>query len=380
MIGIIISIGILVLLVSISIGLQNAVQEQFRLLGTDKFFIQPKGQLGGPGSGGAVTLTTQDVDVIKKVIGVKDISYFVMGSAQVEFARTTRYVFATGMPLDDSNVLTEQSAYVPIEGRLLEKGDRGKVMVGNQYSQIDLFKKRVNVGDNLLINGKQFKVKGILKTTGSPPDDRAVYLPVDDFKELFNSSNRVDQILVQVSPGEKLADVADRVKHKLKNSRGVTDKTIDFQVLTPEELLSSFGQVLSIITGFLLSVAAISLLVGGIGITNTMYTSVLERTREIGVMKAIGARNRDILTLFVIEAGLLGLVGGIMGVGIGFGIAKIIQVIAVQQLKTNLLQAATPWWLALGAVIFSTLVGSAAGALPAWRASKLRAVDALRYE
>ena len=380
MLGIFISIAVLVLLVSLSLGLQNAVEEQFRLLGTDKFFIQARGQLAGPGSGGATQLTTIDVDVVKKVPGVKDISYFVVSSSLVEFVDQKRYVYSIGIPFDDSKVMTEQSAYVATQGRLIEKGDEGKIMIGSQYAETDFFRRRVSVGDRLTVNGREFKVKGILKATGSPVDDRNIYMSLEDFKSIFNSGNRVDQILVQVAPGENLDEVADRVEHRLKNSRGVTDKTLDFNILTPEELLSSFGSILSIVTGFLLSVAAISLLVGGIGITNTMYTSVLERTREIGVMKAIGARNRDILILFVIEAGLLGLVGGIVGIGIGYGLAKIIEYIAVKQLNTTLLQAASPWWLSVGALVFATSVGAIAGAIPALRASKLKAVDALRYE
>ena len=164
------------------------------------------------------------------------------------------------------------------------------------------------------------------------------------------------------------------------NFRKVTDKTKDFSILTPEELLSSFASILSIVTGFLLGVAAISLLVGAIGITNTMYTSVLERTKEIGVMKAVGAKNSDILTIFLIESGLLGLTGGVIGVLLGMGIGKVIEYIAVHQLQTNLLQVVFPVYLIAGCLIFAFLIGAISGTLPAYRASKIRPVVALRYE
>ena len=111
-----------------------------------------------------------------------------------------------------------------------------------------------------------------------------------------------------------------------------------------------------------------------------MYTSVLERTKEIGTMKAIGARNRDILTIFMIESGLLGLVGGIIGIVVGYGAGKIIEYIAAVALNTTLLQVSFPWYVTLGTILFAFLVGSASGFLPAWQASRLKPVDALRYE
>ena len=116
------------------------------------------------------------------------------------------------------------------------------------------------------------------------------------------------------------------------------------------------------------------------GIANTMYTSVLERTKEIGVMKAVGAENKDILMIFLIESGLLGLVGALIGIILGFGIGQGIEYIAVNQLNTNLLRVATPTWLIVGCLVFGFLIGAASGLFPARRASKVNVVDALRYE
>jgi len=166
----------------------------------------------------------------------------------------------------------------------------------------------------------------------------------------------------------------------LRKSRDVTEKTQDFTVLTPEEVLESFGTILNIVTSFLLGVAAISLLVGGIGIANTVYTSVLERTREIGVMKAIGAKNKDILYIFLIESGLIGLVGAIIGIAFGIGVVKTIEWIAVNQLATSLLRAAIPIPLILGLLAFGFLIGAISGIWPAWKATKVKPVEALRYE
>jgi putative ABC transport system permease protein len=202
----------------------------------------------------------------------------------------------------------------------------------------------------------------------------------DDFKVLFNSGDRVDYIVVQINEGDNIKDVAAAVEKKLRTFRGVNEKTQDFSILTPEELLNSFQSILVIITAFLISVAGISLVVGAIGIANTMYTSVLERTKEIGVMKAIGARNSDILLIFVIEAGLIGMVGGILGVALGIGVSKAMEYVAINQLGTNLLRAAIPPYLVIGCIFFAFIIGAVSGILPARHASKIKVVDAIRYE
>ncbi|MCH7902390.1 FtsX-like permease family protein [archaeon] len=176
-----------------------------------------------------------------------------------------------------------------------------------------------------------------------------------------------------------MKEVAERVEKKLKKSRDVNDKTQDFTILTPEELLESFGTVLNIITGFLIGVATISLIVGGIGIANTMYASVLERMKEIGIMKSVGARNKDILSIFIIESGILGAIGGILGVTLGFLISSAGGKIAAQA-GFSFLKPSFPLWLTAGSILFAFIIGAVSGSLPAYRASKLKPVDALRYE
>ncbi len=380
MLGIFISIATIFVLVSMSVGLQNAVTEEFRAFGTDKFFIQPGGQIAGPGSGGAAELTISDINTIERVSGVKDISYDAVGNAEVTFRSEKRFLQVIGYPLDKSKVLEEAGSYEASQGKLLQRGDVGKVMLGSKYGEGTVFKIPISEGNNILINGVSFKVKGILKTIGNPVDDKLIYMSLDDFKTLYNNTDRVDQVIVQINPGADVKEVAKRVEKKLLSTRGVTEDTKDFAILTPEELLNSFGSILDIITLFLTAVAGISLIVGGVGIMNTMYTSVLERTKEIGVMKAVGARNADILIIFLIESGLLGMLGGTIGVLLGWGISELISLIANSILGTDLLQAAAPWYLFVGCLAFAFVVGAVSGVLPAWQASKVRPVKALRYE
>jgi len=381
MIGVFISIATIFMLVSLSLGLQGAVEEQFEILGTDKFFILPStGFLGPPGSVGGVILTEEDVDVIKKIIGVKDYSYSVIANAEVKFSKETKYLMVFGLPLDRIEVFTEGGAWGAEKGRDLKEGDSGKIMVGSMFGEGKVFKKNIEIGDNLLINDEKFEVKSIAIPVGNSGDDSSILIPLQDIRKVFGIPKRVDQIIIQVEEGENILEVAKRVEKKLLKSRGLTEKTQDFEILTPEELLESVGTILNIITTFLAGVAAISLVVGGIGIANTMYTSVIERTGEIGIMKAIGARNSDITIIFLIESGLLGIVGAGIGIVLGYSISKTIEYIAINQLNTTLLQAVAPVYLIIGCLIFGFLIGAISGTLPAIRASKTNVVDALRYE
>ena len=380
-IGIIISIATIFVLVSISVGLQGAVNEEFRLLGTDKFFIQPGGQFAAPGTSTGAIMTTNDMDVIKKVSGVKEVTGDIIENAKIEYDKEDRYKQVYGLDLQTLGLYFESVSITVVDGRILKNGDSQDVDLGYDYKYGNVFDKPVNVGDTILINNIPFKVRGIMSKIGNPSDDENIYLPQDTVTTMFNiTDHRVDYIEVQVTTDSNVTGVAARVEKKLREFRGVTAKTQDFTILTPQELLNTVQTILSVITAFLLGVAAISLLVGGIGIANTMYTSVLERINEIGVMKSVGARNKDITRLFLIESGLIGLAGGIMGVLLGVIVAKIIELIATYALGTDLLKAATPIYLILGCLIFAFLIGSLFGVWPAIQASRIRPVEALRYE
>jgi putative ABC transport system permease protein len=380
LLGIFISIAAIFILVSLSLGLREAITEQFELLGADKIFIQANGNFGAPGSETASKLTTGDLDAIKKVSGVKEASYMVMGNVKVDYHNEIKYLMIIGVPLEGLALYMEGGQMKITDGRNIEKEGKNEIIVGYDFKYNSLFESPVSPNDKIILNDITFKVTGIISRVGNPSDDKTIILTIEDFKKLSDSGNRADYLIVKTEEGEDVNEVAKRLEKKLMSFRNVNEKTIDFTVLTPEELMSSFSTILTIITVFLISIASISLVVGAIGIANTMYTSVIERTREIGVMKAIGAKNSDILSIFVIEAGFIGMAGGVIGVLFGLFVVKIIEYIAINQINTTLLRAVTPFYLIFGCIFFSFLIGVISGFMPARSASKLKTVDALRYE
>jgi len=260
----------------------------------------------------------------------------------------------------------------------LQAGDDTKIVVGNYYST-DNFEKPIKINDRIELNDKQFRVIGIYESVGNKQDDLNLFITDDAYQEMYDPGEDVTQVIAKMAPGTNPDKVAERIAKSLRSSRDVEKGQEDFEISTAEDLLNSFGSILDIVQIFLVAIAAISLLVGAVGITNTMYTAVLERTKEIGVMKAIGARNNTIRLIFLIESGMLGIVGGAIGILIGAGISKLV-VIAIHASGFTVMKASFGWELILGALCFSWLVGTISGVTPAVQASNQKPVDALRYE
>jgi len=381
-IGIFIAIFTVFVLLSMSLGLNEAIQEQFRLLGTDKFFVTAKGSYFGVGQSGNVQLTTEDVDTLDKMSEMKKVTYYTMGNVQITFKEETRYYIVIAIPFKPVNgwdIFTEVSNIKVEDGRMLKDGDRGRVLLGYQYGYENFMGKPVRLGDKIELNGREFEVVGILETVGNSQDDRQIYMTIDDFKELFNSGDRVDFIIAQIKEGENITRVVDKAERALRRERGVTEDTQDFEISTPEQLIETFGIVLNILMAFLIGIGSISIIVGGIGIANTMFTSVLERRKEIGTMKAVGAKNEDILTIFIIESGILGLIGGFLGLIFGIIAAKIIEYYA-QLYVGSIIKASMSPYLIVGCLLFGFVIGTVSGFFPSRQASNLKPADALRYE
>jgi len=383
-IGIFLAILTIFVLVSLSLGLKDYVDEQFEMLGRNKFFVQPNGSPGIRGLQGAVQLTLDDSEIVEKVAGGGGVSYLAFENGKIEFKDDpARYYFVMGIPNDDGKkgeLFFEAVDLDVDEGRMLKNGDRKKILIGYNYKYKNLFSNPVVSGNKLEINDVEFEVVGVLEAIGNPSDDQQVYIPLDDLKEIFGTGDRVDMIWVEIEKGADLEQVAEKTEKKLKQFRNVDDKTIDFTVETPQEMIAMFTEILNILLAFLIGIGSISIIVGGVGIANTMYTSVLERNKEIGTMKAIGAKNSDILLIFVIESGVLGFVGGALGLLVGIGIAKSIEYVSTVMIGSDIIRASMHPYLLVGVLAFAFFIGVISGLTPSYQASKLKPVDALRYE
>jgi len=384
--GIVIGIAAVVALISVTLGLQYSITEQFQKLGTNKLIIMPGGEGGMMAARfSTAKLTEKDLSAIEKTKGVDTATVMIYAYASVKFRDETKQALVIGLPTDESSrIITEMQGFTAEKGRNLKSSDKDKVTIGNLISKDSknngLFEKGVSLRDTLTINGQNFDVVGIIKSIGNPQDDKQIYIPLDTAKDLLNKTDEFDMIYVQTKDGFKPADVAENVKKELRDFRNEKKGEETFSVQTFEQLLASVGTILTIIRIVLLGIAGISLIVGGIGIMNSMYTSVLERTREIGIMKAVGAKNENIMNLFILESGLYGLIGGAIGAAIGVIFAKTVETIAKPLLGVSAFHVAFPWWLIAGALGFSLVIGAISGYMPARRASKLRPVEALRYE
>jgi putative ABC transport system permease protein len=379
MMGIFIGIAAVVSLISLGQGMDDAIKSQFNSMGTDIIIVMPG---SGFQSFGSAKLTEHDEDIIRSVKGVENEAPFSVKLSKLTYDKEVAYAMVIGTPTDERfKVIEGMSTFKTIEGRnKFYPSDKYSVAVGYTLAHGDFLKnKNVKMNDRLMIEGQEFKVVGVMDKVGNPEDDKNLYIPLDTAKDIFNDRD-YNQMIVKVQSGYSPAKVAEDIKSRMRRDRGQKEGEEDFTVQTSEQLLESVGGILSTVQAVLVGIALISLMVGGIGIMNTMYTSVLERTREIGVMKAIGAKNSDILSLFLIESGVMGIVGGVVGVIIGLTLSKSVEYVGRTSLGNDLLRANMSPALIIGALSFSFVVGCISGALPAMQASKLKPVEALRYE
>jgi|SRR3989344_1023264 len=380
MLGIFIGIAAVVSLISLGSGLQETITGQFSSLSVDVLTIQNAGTgFGPPGSTSVKKLTDHDVNIVESVNGVKLVVPRLIRVVNVDYNKQRQFKYIADLPEEsDKMKFVYDSLNIGVEeGRLLNSNDGGKVILGNDFLK-DSFGKPIRAGTTITINGKEFEVIGILEKAGTFTVNSAIIMLNDDMKDLLKINNEVDLIVAQVEDKNKISDVADEIEFKIRKDRHEKIGEEDFSVQTPIQSLGSINSILTIVNMIVIGIAAVSLLVGGIGIMNTMYTGVLERTREIGIMKAIGAQNKDILSIFLIESGLLGLVGGVIGSLIGLGLAFSVSKIAGGFLGGSGIKVTISYPLLFGAIAFSLIIGIASGLLPAMQASKLRPVEALR--
>jgi putative ABC transport system permease protein len=393
MLGIIIGVAAVIALMSVGRGVENYVTRTFQGIGSNLLFVIPGGpdQAGfGPGGGGArrreKPLTMDDVRVLSDSSRLPDVvavAPAVGDFASLEFGRENAFVQVLGV----STNYAEVSNYSVNDGDWLSDNDeRGaaRVAVLGQTVVKRLFGDELPLGQTVKINQVPFRVIGTLTPQGGGlfgDQDNVVFIPLSTAQQRVYNLRTADgklavsNISLQVSDAEAMDATAQQVAEVLRDFRGITFRAEDdFTVVTQQDLISSFGQITSALTLFLGLIAGISLLVGGIGIMNIMLVSVTERTREIGLRKALGAKRRDVLNQFLVEAISLSAFGGLIGIAIGAGLGALIQFI-----QPDLPVAVTPDSVAMATGV-SLAIGLFFGLYPAWRAAQLNPIEALRYE
>ena len=376
-IGTLVGILAIVALISIGQGLENSVQSEFEELGGDKVFISPGGNsISSRFTTSTAKLTEDDQQTISNTRGIDEVTGTVSGSQQIKYSGDTQFLSVTGVPTgENSGIITQSQGLEITEGRYLRSTDRYSIVVSENAAE-NAFDNEVVLRSSLEINGTKYRVIGITKVSGN---GGAIYMNIDAARNLMDKENEYDQLTTRITSGTTPQAAEENIRESLRQRRNVNEGEEDFSTRTAADIIDSFTSQLSLIRVFLVGLGAISLLVGGVGITNTMYTSVTERTQEIGVMKAIGATNWQILKIFLIESGIIGLIGGILGIIGGLGISYAASGIISEQVGLQMTPGTSPE-LILGSLAFAFLVGTISGLFPARKAAKLNPVEALRYE
>jgi putative ABC transport system permease protein len=391
-IGIVIGVAAVVAIISIGQGMQASVQSRLGSLGADLITVTPGfsragggGFEGGRGGGSAtINLTDRDLNVIKQVAGVLYVDGMVSGSSDIRVGTEKTSVSVTGV---DTTVWRSFVTTQLESGRYLQPGDSNAVVIGNSLAH-GTFLQDLTLNRPITIGGKSFKVVGILVSSGGGfgggGTDNGVVMSADYARQVITtnvSRNQFTSIMVKISDPTMADRISQDIINKLMPSRHVNPRTRDFTVTAFATIQQQITSVVQSISLFLAAIAAVSLLVGAVGIANTMFMSVMERTRQIGLLKALGATDSEVMKLFLMESGLFGFVGGVIGIIFGILVSVIVSAVGLRLLGPG--GSASPVVspeLLLFALGFSIFVGVISGVAPARSAAKMNPVDALRFE
>ncbi|WP_437995262.1 ABC transporter permease [Sorangium sp. So ce185] len=376
MLGMIIGTAAVVAVLGIGEGARSSVEGRIRSLGANLLMVRPgSASASGVRSGTVKTLTEADAEALKALDGVAAVAPERSGSAQLRYMASNLNASVTGIT----------PAYLEVRSLAVASGvgfseldeqQRARVVILGANVVRQLYPGGSPLGTRLQINGSAFRVVGVLAEKGSgmgSPDD-GVFVPLSTHRSVLFGQDHLSTISLQLASEDRSEVVIAQLEQLLRlRHRLRADQPSDFEVRSQAEMLATMGQITGTFTTLLGSVAAVSLIVGGIGIMNIMLVSVRERTREIGVRMAVGARRKDILRQFLVEAVVVSLAGGVAGVGLGYGAAVLLS--RFGEWATIVPPYAVG--LALGV---SILIGITFGVGPARRAARLDPVEALRFE
>ncbi|HBM46222.1 MAG: ABC transporter, permease protein [Parcubacteria group bacterium GW2011_GWF2_38_76] len=383
MLGIIIGISSVIAMVSIGQGAQNTIESSINSIGSNLLVVTPGAQKGpgvmiSAGRGSAKSITLSDAEIIKKeVILAKGVAPEVSKRYQVTAKGTNTnvsisgtvpdYMIVRNIEIDFGSFITEQN---------VKSGS--KVAVLGPTTRDDLFGEDADpIGQTIRINKIDFKVIGVTVSKGgsgmSNADD-IIYVPISVAQRYFSGDEYLSNINIAAESADVMTEIQNQVTDLLIVSHKIKDPTIlDFSIMNQADMVATASSVTTTLTLLLSAIAGISLVVGGIGIMNMMLTTVTERTREIGLRKAIGAKRKDITLQFLAEAIMLTFVGGGIGIFLGWLVAFLLSYFGIIQASVTI----TSILLAFGV---STAIGIVFGYYPAYRAARLNPIEALRYE
>ena len=389
MLGIIIGIAAVIIIMSVGAGAQSLILAQVKTLGSDLITILPgaSDETGPPAAAMGIVVTTLnygDAQAIKKeVSGIVDVASYNRGFGTLSW-QSNKY---------DTSLNGTTNSYLTVEGGQLAEGrfftkdeekSLAKVIVLGHATKQELFGAQDAIGKRVKINKNVFKVIGVMRERGTvafQDYDDQVLMPLKTLQKLILGIDHVANIRIKVENSDDMESIVSEVKMVLRDRHEIYDETgasDDFTLRNTADALEMLGVITDALRYFLAAMAALSLIVGGIGIMNIMLVSVFERTQEIGLRKAIGANNLNILSQFLAEAVAVTMIGGIIGIILGIAVAFLISVIA------NFLEYDWEFIVTTSSIFVSvfvaTLVGIVFGLYPARKASKLHPIDALRFE
>jgi len=380
LLGIFIGIVAIVSLITLGNGLKSAVNSQFEVSSTQIITVQAGGlAYGTPGSTVVTSLTKQDVEAIERLSTIEFAIPRNIEFIKQEYNDRVEFGYVASIIDGRENDMYEAMDFKSEKGRLLKTGDLGKIVIGFNIESEDKngFDKNLKIGKSISIEEESFRVIGILEKQGSFILDNVILMYDSDLNDLVNYGDDVDIIIVKVKDKSLMDKAKEDIEKLLRSRRDVDKGEEDFKVSTPNAMLEQINGILNAIQIFIIIVASISIIVGTIGIVNTMATSVVERKKEIGIMKSVGAKNSHIFTLFLVEAGFLGLVGGILGIIAGLSIGYM-GTIGINNFVGSTATPEINLMLIIFTLIGSFLIGSLAGVIPAMNAAKQNPVEALR--
>lgn len=378
-IGIIIGITAIVALFSLGQGLEDSVTQEFEDLGANVIYVLPgsgiQGLVGGQVEEG-LELTDRDMDAVKRARGVETAGPMIYASIEAEYRGDRNRMAFMGIPTDESQEAVMRVNNLQIDsGRNLRSTDINAGLVGSNIGEV--FEREPGLRSQINVRGSDIRVIGMLEGTGDPEYDRGLFVPVETARDILGDPDRTDFIVAVPQDGMDPQTVAESIEDEIRQERNIREGEENFTVSTADDLLESFLGILGTVQWVVFGIVSIALFVGGLGIMNTMYMSVSERTKEIGVMKALGATKKQILSIYLVEAGVIGLIGGAIGIAVGLGISEVAFYFIREFAAIPLYPSRSPLLIG-GALAGSFVLGVLSGYFPAKKAAELEPVEAIR--